>query len=815
MRVFIGILAVIALLVLGLFVAALIVPEAEEEKKPGLIESSSFFPAGPDAAPVAPITQAMLSPEKQLHIWSVEHLSFVVERRFASAFCPALAKNGKSRRASLKKLFHNDATVNMPTWGEWQEQTVAPLTVRHRQAKDGHATSSTAELIEWLVAEVKEFKNFQSSQIVVNTLAPEDKGQWTADLTLLLYGLDESGAKLESSSRHTVGFRIENELKSDAEASVASWKVEEVTRRVGVPPFASVTKEVGFKRTQISDNWTSKGTVTHRFQISVDDFDNDGDPDVSVAGRDRKRVVYKWDDGEFVYALKSLSVPQKYSSELPGNSTLWFDYDNDGFMDLLSGPNLMHSEGGRKLVDVTRDVGIYTADIPNGVITADYDCDGDLDLYFVNTLRTGVEQTGSWVKDPEIGLENELWQNQGNGLFKDVTSKANADCGTRQSQSATWFYFDNDHYPDLFVANDTAPPTVLRNKGDGTFEDVSESLGLSDKVLASTGVCAGDFDNDGHIDVYLSNIYSRSGLRILAALESGDFRDDAYERLQSLADGSRLYRSNGNGGFEDVAKAQGVNGAGWSWGATMFDLNSDGWLDIYSTCGLLSKEPGKPDAETCIWRSIATHPIDRGRSFPPIGPLDQQKGEFWTVNTLMAMRMSKNIGGFQQNQLYLSNKGQGFLSAASVSGADVIADSRSATPADIDSDGDLDLIVASAGGGPLRVFRNTVAQGHRVDVRLRGTKSNRFGIGCRLTAEFAERRIVRDLFTSTGFMSNGPSMVWLGLGTAEKIDRLTVRWPTGETQEFTDVKADRRIQITEESDEIKTLLEFKDQVTAD
>jgi hypothetical protein len=193
---------------------------------------------------------------------------------------------------------------------------------------------------------------------------------------------------------------------------------------------------------------------------------------------------------------------------------------------------------------------------------------------------------------------------------------------------------------------------------------------------------------------------------------------------------------------------------------------------------------------------------------PEIGEVDREAGEFWVANPLQLPDVGENLSAYERNKLFLSVDGKKFVDSSFASSTDIDSDSRAVVAADIDRDGGVDLLVASAGGGPIRVFSNRLKQGNRLEIRLKGVKSNRPGIGSRIIAECGDRKIVRDLFPQNGFMGIGPALQWIGTGEAEKIDRLTVRWPTGETQEFLDVEVNRSIQIEEGSDQIETIKQW-------
>lgn len=157
-----------------------------------------------------------------------------------------------------------------------------------------------------------------------------------------------------------------------------------------------------------------------------------------------------------------------------------------------------------------------------------------------------------------------------------------------------------------------------------------------------------------------------------------------------------------------------------------------------------------------------------------------------------------NLSAYERNRLYLNHQGVAFVDASFASGADIDADSRSVVAADFDLDGAPDLLVGSSGGGPLRLFANRFPRTtHRVRIDVRGVESNRPAIGTRVIADCAGRQIVRDLFAPNGCMGQGPPELILGTGAAQRIDRLTIRWPTGRIQEFRNLPVDCRISIRE------------------
>jgi hypothetical protein len=183
---------------------------------------------------------------------------------------------------------------------------------------------------------------------------------------------------------------------------------------------------------------------------------------------------------------------------------------------------------------------------------------------------------------------------------------------------------------------------------------------------------------------------------------------------------------------------------------------------------------------------------------PALGEIDRERGEFWVENPFDITSSGENLSAYEKNRIYLSMDGESFMDVSYASGVDLDSDSRSVICADFDNDGAEDILVASVGGGPLRLFVNSIPQiGKRVRLDLRGTKSNRQAIGTRVVLHVGDRRIVRDNFPTNGFMGQSPVEMIVGVGEAEKIDAINVRWPTGETQRFGSLPVDAIITITE------------------
>lgn len=198
-----------------------------------------------------------------------------------------------------------------------------------------------------------------------------------------------------------------------------------------------------------------------------------------------------------------------------------------------------------------------------------------------------------------------------------------------------------------------------------------------------------------------------------------------------------------------------------------------------------------------------SQPYDRAAIIPAPRKADARLKDWWVENPWRITTQGKSLSGYERNRVFLNSRGRTFFEISALTSADSDGDGRSVVASDFNGDGMQDLIVRQSGGGSVLYFENRFPKANGLQVSLRGTKSQRQGIGARLVARVGSEKIVRELYPANGFKAQGSAEVHFGLGTAEQIDRLTITWPSGLVQEFSQLRANRSIRITEGSAEIQ------------
>ena len=480
------------------------------------------------------------------------------------------------------------------------------------------------------------------------------------------------------------------------------------------------------------------------------------------------------------------------------------DLTGDGLPDLFStsldatkGASLFVNKGDGTFQDRSKAANLDEQVYALNVTRADYDNDGDLDLLMLR---------GGW----EFPARLSLLKNRGDGVFDDATDAAGL--GTPiQTEAAAWGDFDNDGKVDLFVCGEFLPPgagesdavkrdprnrcRLYRNLGDGTFTDVAPSAGVEDDRCAK-GVAWGDYDGDGRLDLFVSN----------------------------MGQPCRLYRNLGDGKFLDVAPELGVTGPAFSFACWFWDYDNDGRLDLYvndyrasvgeavaSNAGVALEGGSRP----ALYRNEGkgrfrdvTESVGLARAMAPMGSnfgdVDNDGFPDFYLGT-----GSMSYSGLDPDLLFHNNGGFRFDDITTSSGTGHLQKGHGVSFADWDNDGDLDLFVELGGGTPGDqaynvLFQNPGHEGHFLKVKLVGAETNRAALGARIKADFPgaggeTRSVYRTVGNNSSF--GGNSLVELiGLAAATKAT-LTVSWPTsGTTQTFPDLAAGRYVEITEGQD---------------
>jgi Tfp pilus assembly protein PilF/peroxiredoxin len=612
----------------------------------------------------------------------------------------------------------------------------------------------------------------------------------------------------------------------------AGWQIAEwtttsnVTSRARNPIFTELTTAAlgsndSFQR-QLAidlDSWmaTFDSVLTRdsngHHGVSVGDADGDGLEDLYVAQPAGlpNRLFRARGDSTFEDVTDRAGVGVLDDTA----QSLFVDVENDGDQDLVlatgTKPLLFINDGKGRFANVA-DAFRFRQPL-QGVLTsismADYDRDGFLDLYlcvYSYFFGAGEEKAGTPAPyyDARNGPPGVLFRSDGHGRFVDVTQESGLDAGNdRYHFAAAWSDYDHDGWPDLLVANDFGTKNLYRNLGrrDGkvTFEDVAAKAGVLDHG-AGMSAAFFDYDNDGHLDIYTGNMWSASGLRVTSA---PTFLPDAAADVRALyrrhARGNSLFRNRGDGSFEEKTLEAGIELGRWAWSSDVFDFDSDGWEDIYVVNGMLTRSAigGRrsglelhADLESFFWRQVvARSPLTRIKDTP--------YDDAWrAINQLL---IHGSIASRQRN-VFLRNDGQGRFDDVSGSvGLDLDQDGRSFAVLDLDRDGDPDLAVMAARQAPqLRLFRNDFApRGSSVSIRLAGTASNRDAIGARVTVETDRLRRTKVVQAGSGFLSQHSKELLFGLGQSTRTVKLTVEWPSGKSQEFTDVPLNSRLRLVE------------------
>jgi hypothetical protein len=520
--------------------------------------------------------------------------------------------------------------------------------------------------------------------------------------------------------------------------------------------------------------------------VSVVDFDRDGWMDIYVVtSREggKNKLFRNLGNGKFRDVAEEMGVADLNQ---PGTGVcqgaIWGDFDNDGYEDLLvykwGKPELFRNVGGKKFERVTDKAGLPKWVNASAALWIDYDRDGHLDLFIAGYWPDGVDLKD--LKDntkmmptsfeyANNGGRKYLLRNKGNGTFEDVTEKVGIK-STRWTLGVAAADLCGSGYPDIVLANDYGVSEYLCNTADENghrvFREMGRETGIGVKPKSGMNATFGDIDNRGQLSMYITNISDPGNL----------VQGNWLWIPESITPGKPAR-------YADRAQDRGVHLGGWSWGSQFGDLNNDGRLDLYLTNGFISADP-KED----YWYEYGLIAggnrviISDAKNWPIIG--------------------GRSLSGFQQKRLWL-NQGGRFIEIAQAVNARDRYDGRSVALADLFNRGVLDVLVANQ-NGPLLLYKNTVAPGRDwIQFDLEGTRSNRSAIGALVrvfwTMKGADRtqEQVQVISGGNGYASQNMRRLHFGLGEQAKIEKVVIQWPSGATETLTGLKINTRHTIRE------------------
>lgn len=505
-------------------------------------------------------------------------------------------------------------------------------------------------------------------------------------------------------------------------------------------------------------------------------YDLDGDGLSEIILGCRNLVLRNHGKGEF---QRDMLCPRLQSLI---NTCLVADLDGDGLADFLAADNagllLFKGESGGRFEGAGLRVWSSKEPLPNPLVmtVGDIDRDGDLDIWLAQyKLPYVAGQMPTPYYDANDGFPSFLLVNDRHGNFRDGTEEAGlAKKRFRRTYSSSFVDLDDDGDLDLVVVSDFAGADVYYNDGHGHFTDVTHRL-LDETHAFGMAHTFGDYDGDGKLDFFMIGMNSFVAQR-LDALKLGPPGFPAHQTFRpKMGHGNRLYFSRGDRFIETPLSDQ-VARSGWSWGATSFDFDNDGDLDIYIVNGHKSRQSAR-DYETQFWR----HDI-----YAATSELNPAMDLYFQATAQKLYGAGQSYGGYEENRLFMNESGTAFLEIAYLMDASSERDCRNVVSDDLDGDGKLDLVMTTFEEWPakrqsLNILRNGWRPvGNWIGIRLR-ENAGANPVGAKIAVETSAGRQIRQLVTGDSYRSQHSNTTHFGLGKETSVKTVEVRWLNGQT----------------------------------
>src|SRR4030095_9355722 len=543
---------------------------------------------------------------------------------------------------------------------------------------------------------------------------------------------------------------------ADVQSAISRYGLhfEEVSKTAGIN-FVHQAPSLDHKLDHIMPQVASMGAA-----VSIVDFDRDGWPDIYAtnSGEGSKNSLFRnQQNGTFKDVAGEVGLAD-VNQPATGVSmgAVWGDYDNDGYEDLFvykwGKPELFHNDGGKGFTRVTDKTGFPDWVNANTAVWFDYDSDGKLDLFLGGYYPEDVDlwhlkNTRMMPESFEYaqnGGRKYLFHNLGNGSFEEVSQKLGIDT-RRWALAAVAADLRGSGHQDLFIANDYGISELYFNDGK-QFREVGKEAGVGFSPKSGMNAAVGDVLNDGKYSIYVSNI-SEEGV---------------------LIQGNNLWMpKEGTSGdslqFENLARDMDVEIGGWSFGAQFGDLNNDGMQDLYLVNGYVSADRNQnywydfskiAGGNSTIIADAAHWPAMEGRS----------------------------LSGYQQKKVWLNDGAGKFVKGAQAVGASDVYDGRAVALVDLWNRGVLDVVVANQ-KGPLLIYKNNVAPENKwISFELEGAASNRSAIGAEVRLFWNGQQQVQSVSGGSGFCSQNQRRLHFGVGKNPQIEKVEIRWPSGKVE---------------------------------